>query len=84
MSPKQIVADFIAATGKKASFVEVPREVFKSFFPPNVAQELLENMLLLEGPGYYAGADLSSSLALLDRKPTTWKAFAEANKSKWD
>ncbi|VUC35233.1 unnamed protein product [Clonostachys rosea] len=84
MSPKQIVADFSAVTGKKASFMQVQRDVFKSFFPPSTAQEILENVLLLQDPGYYVDADLSPSLALLDRKPTTWKEFVEANKSKWE
>uniref|UniRef100_A0A8H7NQ76 NmrA-like domain-containing protein n=1 Tax=Bionectria ochroleuca TaxID=29856 RepID=A0A8H7NQ76_BIOOC len=83
LTPNQIVADFTAATGKKATYKQVSNDVYKSFLPAPVAQELLENMLLLQDPGYYAGADLSSSLALLDRKPTTWKEFAKANKGKW-
>jgi len=57
--------------------------MFKSFMPPAAAQELLENMFLLEDPGYYAGADLSETLSLLDQKPITWKGFVEANKSRW-
>ncbi|CAH0022669.1 unnamed protein product [Clonostachys rhizophaga] len=83
LTPNQIVADFTAATGKKATYKQVSNDVYKSFLPAPAAQELLENMLLLQDPGYYAGADLSSSLALLDRKPTTWKEFAKANKGKW-
>ncbi|KAK7212375.1 hypothetical protein V2G26_019553 [Clonostachys chloroleuca] len=83
LTPNQIVADFTAATGKKATYKQVSNDAYKSFLPAPVAQELLENMLLLQDPGYYAGADLSSSLALLDRKPTTWKEFAKANKGKW-
>lgn len=77
------MADFTAATGKKATYKQVSNDVYKSFLPASFAQEMLENMLLLQGPGYYAGADLSSSLALLDRKPTTWKDFAKTNKGKW-
>lgn len=83
LTPNQIVADFTAATGKKATYKQVSNDAYKSFLPAPVAQELLENMLLLQDPGYYAGADLSSSLALLDRKPTTWKEFAKANTGKW-
>jgi hypothetical protein len=46
---------------------------------------MYENMLLMEDPGYYAGADLKPSLALLDEgdKLTTWKDFVKANKDKW-
>jgi hypothetical protein len=45
----------------------------------------MENMLLLQDPGYYAGADLTESLQLLGPdKPTTWKAYVEENKSKWE
>lgn len=61
----------------------MPQEVFKSFLPPAVAQEMLENMLLLEDPGYYGGADLSESLALLEEKPTTWRDFVAKNKDKF-
>lgn len=30
---------------------------------------------MLEGPGYYAGADLTASLGLLSEGPVTWKEF---------
>ena len=83
LSPQQVVSEFSEVIGKPASFIQVSSEAFKSYLPPPVAQELLENMLLLEGPGYYGGADLTRSLSLLDEKPTTWKEFVEANKAKW-
>lgn len=70
--------------GKPAAFKQIPDDLFKSFLPEAIAQELLENMLLLEEPGYYAGADLAESLALLDEKPTTWRDFLAANKAKWE
>lgn len=78
-----MMAEFSEAIGKPAGFVQIPGEVFKSFLPPPVAQELLENMLLMEDPGYYAGADLSESLAMLDEKPVSWKQFVEENKAQW-
>ena len=68
---------------KPCVFAQVPDDTFKSFLPPPVAQELLENMLLLEDPGYYAGAELTESLKSIDGEPTTWKSFVQANKSKW-
>lgn len=82
-TPKQIVSEFSGVIREPTSFVQLPEEVFKSFLPPPIAQELTENMLLLEDPGYYAGADLSESLAILSEKPKTWKEFVEANKAKW-
>jgi hypothetical protein len=84
-TPSRILSEFEQVTGKKVAFREVPHEVYKSFLPAPVAQELMENMLLLQDPGYYAGADLTESLQLLGPdKPTTWKAYVEENKSKWE
>lgn len=80
-SPNRIMSEFSEAIGKPAFFVQIPAETFKSFLPPPVAQELLENMLLLEEPGYYAGARLS--LDLLDEQPKPWKTYVEENKEKW-
>lgn len=70
--------------GKPATFSQVPADVFKTFLPAPVADELTENMILLEDPGYYGDADLKESLDLLDEKPVTWKEFVEKNKSKWE
>ncbi|KAG5917008.1 hypothetical protein E4U42_007411 [Claviceps africana] len=85
-SPARIVAELQEVTGKKVSYVETPHDVFKESLPGSAAQEMLENMLLLQDPGYYAGADLRPSLQLLDPddKPVTWKAFAQQNKDKWE
>lgn len=66
-------------TGKKANFAQVPADVYKSFLPEAIAEELLENHLFVESPGYYAGASLKESLALLDGKPTTLKEFFKKN-----
>lgn len=49
-----------------------------------MAEEMLENHLFIESPGYYAGRSLKESHDLLEEdgfKPTSWKAFLEANKA---
>ena len=63
--------------------MQISSDMFRSFLPPPVAEELNENILLLEGPGYYAGESLDASQALLDQKPTGWKEFVQKNKAKW-
>ncbi|KAH8429666.1 NmrA/HSCARG family protein [Aspergillus melleus] len=82
-TPERLMAEFSEVTGHKAQAVQIPSEVFKSFLPPPVAEELNENILLLEDPGYYGGESLDTSHALLDQKPTGWKEFVQRNKSKW-
>ncbi|GES64202.1 NmrA-domain-containing protein [Aspergillus terreus] len=84
-SPRRIVEEFAEVTGYKAQAVNVPSEVFKSFLPPLVAQEMLENILLLEEPGYYAGESLAPSHELLDAddKPVQWKEFVSRNQEKF-
>ncbi len=44
-----------------------------------MAEEMLENHLFIENPGYYNGASLKESLDLLEEKPTTWKEFLKKN-----
>lgn len=78
-----MVSQFSEVIGKPATFNQIPQETFKSFMSPENAQEMLENMLLLESPGYYAGADLKESVGLLSEKPSTWKEFVEKYQSKW-
>ena len=75
--------EFSEVIGQPASAKQVPPEVFKSFLPPPVAQELLENFQLLGDVGYYAGADLSESLGMIEGKPKSWKEFVAENKEKW-
>ncbi|KAF3406263.1 NmrA-like family domain-containing protein 1 [Talaromyces pinophilus] len=83
-TPERIISEFAQVTGKKVSYSEVPHDVFKSFLPAPVSQELLENMLLLQNPGYYAGADLKPSLEMLgDDKTTSWKDFVQKSMDKW-
>lgn len=84
LTPNQVVSQFSEASGKPAVFQQVSDDDYKATLPPAAAQEMLENMLLLEEPGYYAGADLADSLKMLEEKPTTWKEFVAANKAKWE
>jgi hypothetical protein len=67
-------------TGKKINFQQITADQYKSFLPPSMADELLENHLLIESPGYFNGASLQESLNALDEKPTTWKEFVSKNK----
>ncbi|KEY72995.1 hypothetical protein S7711_04659 [Stachybotrys chartarum IBT 7711] len=83
MTPKELVKQFSDVLGKPATYQQIPQDVFKTFLPDMIAQEMLENLLLLEGPGYYGGQDLAESLALLDEKPTTWSEYVEKNKEKY-
>lgn len=82
--PSRIVSEFQEVTGKAARFVQIEAETYKSFIPGPLGDEMLENHLFIDEPGYYAGADLKESLDLLAGvwlKPTSWKDFLEANKA---
>lgn len=77
-TPERILAEFEEATGKKTSFVQLSAEQYKSslsLLPGFMAEELLENHLFMEDPGYFNGASLQESLDLLEDRPTTWKKF---------
>ncbi|KAL1615331.1 hypothetical protein SLS54_009112 [Diplodia seriata] len=74
-TPEQILAEYEEVTGKKTRFVQVSNEQYKGFLPEKIAEEMLENHLFIEDPGYYNGADLKDSLGLLEEKPVTWKEF---------
>ncbi|KAJ6437448.1 calcium-translocating P-type ATPase, PMCA-type [Purpureocillium lavendulum] len=83
-TPQRVVDEFASVLGVTARMQNAPQDVYKSFLPEAIAQEMMENMLLLEDPGYYAGASLKESLALLgDEKPTAWRDFVAQNKEKW-
>ncbi|KAI9044486.1 NmrA/HSCARG family protein [Aspergillus affinis] len=82
-TPKRIVDEFQKVTGYKAQAVQIPPETFKSFLPEPVAQDMLENIQLLEDPEYFAGEPLEPSLKLLDQKPTLWEEFVIQNKEKF-
>ncbi|TXC00271.1 hypothetical protein FocTR4_00013678 [Fusarium oxysporum f. sp. cubense] len=82
-TPTHIVSEFEEVTGKTARFIPIDAATYKSFLPEPLADEMLENHLFIEEPGYYAGRDLRESLDLLESvglKPTSWKDFLTANK----
>jgi len=67
-------------SGKTAKSVQLPHEVFKGILaaagtPEESAEELLQNMRLMDEFGYYGGADLKESHDILVDKLTTWKEF---------
>ncbi|THX21812.1 NAD(P)-binding protein [Aureobasidium pullulans] len=72
-TPKEILSTVSEATGKSTHFASVTPEQYKSFLPEAIAEEMLENHLFVEKPGYYNGAELDESLSILEDKPTTWK-----------
>jgi hypothetical protein len=87
----QVVEAFKKAfpeAGEDATFYSVPPEQFKQILmekqgmPDFVAQEFLENMLLLEQFGYYGGASLDETHRLVEDKLTTWDEHLRASK-KW-
>jgi hypothetical protein len=76
-TPERIIAEFEEITGKKGHYVQLTKEQYKGFFPEFMAEEILENHLLIEEPGYYNGASLDETHKLLSEKPTTWKAYLQ-------
>ncbi|EEU48852.1 uncharacterized protein NECHADRAFT_90418 [Fusarium vanettenii 77-13-4] len=85
-TPTQIVSEFEEVVGKPARFVAIDAATYKSFLPEPLAEEMLENHLFIEEPGYYNGQDLKESLDLLASvglQPTTWKEFLEAHKAEF-
>ncbi|KAK6213096.1 NmrA family transcriptional regulator [Colletotrichum tabaci] len=83
-TPTRIISEFEEVTGKKATFIPLDSDTYKSFLPPSMAQELLENHLFIEKPGYYKGQPLEPTeklLAEVGLKSTSWKEFLEKNKS---
>lgn len=52
--------------------------------PGSMGEEMLENHLFIESPGYYKGQSLKESRSLLEKsgfQATTWKSFLEQNKA---
>ncbi|KAJ5758382.1 hypothetical protein N7520_005538 [Penicillium odoratum] len=82
-TPAEILNNFEAVTGQKTRYVQVDSDTYKSFMPPALADELLENHLFIEEPGYYNGRSLDSTKALLSSvgpKTETWKQYVEKYK----
>ncbi|KAF4540339.1 Family transcriptional regulator [Lasiodiplodia theobromae] len=74
-TPEQILSEYAEVTGKTTRFVQVSNEQYMKFLPEPIAEEMLENHLFIESPGYYNGASLADSLGLLEEKPVSWKEF---------
>ncbi|KAG4438489.1 hypothetical protein IFR05_006012 [Cadophora sp. M221] len=71
--------------GKTAGYYEAPHEVYLGWLkgaglPDFAAQELLENMRLLNEGGYFAGQSLEWSSSLVDEPLTTWEEFIKKSK----
>lgn len=83
-TPTRILTEFEEVTGNKTRFVQVDSETYKGFIPGPMGEEMLENHLFIESPGYYKGQSLKESHDFLEKagfQPTTWKAYLEENKS---
>jgi uncharacterized protein YbjT (DUF2867 family) len=83
MTPKEILDDFRTVypmAGKSARFFSVPHSAYTDMLkgmgmPDFAAEELLENMRLMDEGGYYGGASLDESHAILHDSLTSWKDF---------
>lgn len=88
LTPAQLVDQFKAAfphDGATAQFVEASHDQFKqgleaTGMPDFAAQEMLENMRLMDEGGYYGGAALDESHSILDDELTTWEEFMKIDK----
>jgi len=74
-TPKQILDTISSVTKKPTRYVQVSGDVYKSFLPEFMAQEMLENHLFIENPGYYGGDDLEKSHAILAEKLTSYEEY---------
>ena len=86
LSPARLLDDFRATfpeAGKTARYYQAPRDQYIGFLtgsgmPGFAAEELYENMAALEIGGYYGGASLDESVALVrdaGDELTTWAQF---------
>jgi len=70
--------------GGEFFFNQIPRDVFKSFLPPAAAEDLTQNMDLINEFSYYGkGQDQkqgdSDKFLVKGTKPTTWAEYVKAN-----
>jgi hypothetical protein len=75
-TPNEILDQLTAATGKKTQYFQIDEKTYKSYLPEFMAQEMLENHLFIEEPGYYGGETLDKSHSILDEKLVSWKEYA--------
>lgn len=70
-------------SGTKVKFQQVPEDVFQSFLPPPVAEEMAENMVLVRDYSYFGPGQEKrqpeSDRILGGMKKTTWEEFVSAN-----
>ena len=52
-TPKQIISTLEKVSGKKATYQALSDEVFKSFLPPVIAEELTETLIFTRDYAYY-------------------------------
>lgn len=86
--PDEIVEQFKAVfpeAGATAAFYETPHKAFLDAMcgmglPEYAAEEMLENMRLMNEGGYYGGKELDESHAVLEDKLTTWKEYIKGAK----
>ncbi|SPO01986.1 probable NmrA family transcriptional regulator [Cephalotrichum gorgonifer] len=86
-TPSRIISEFEEVIGKPARFVQIDSDTYRRFLPGPLADEMLENHLFIEEPGYYKGQDLKESLDMLNDiglKPTTWKDFLFVNRAAFE
>ncbi|KAF3764519.1 hypothetical protein M406DRAFT_42669 [Cryphonectria parasitica EP155] len=89
LTPAEIVAQFrevFTEAGRGARFVSTPHGDFLEGLkgrgmPEFAAEETLENMRLIDEGGYYGGASLEESHAILEDKLTTWKEHMKKAKA---
>ncbi|KAJ4182269.1 hypothetical protein NW759_017145 [Fusarium solani] len=60
-TPTRIISEFEDVTGNKGLFISIDSDTYKDFLPGAMADEMLENHLFIEEPGYYAGKSLKES-----------------------
>ncbi|KAF6820693.1 hscarg protein [Colletotrichum sojae] len=72
--------------GRTARFNQLSHDQFRAALtgqgmPSFVAEEMLQNMRLLDEFGYYGGEKLDESLALVEDPLTTWEEHVKKNKA---
>jgi hypothetical protein len=82
----QLVEDFESATGYKAKLNTLPMDMWASFLPEFMRDEIKGNFELVIAPGYYGSEPADSVEKSVDlvvksglRKPTSWKDFVVSN-----
>ncbi|OAK94116.1 putative nucleoside-diphosphate-sugar epimerase [Phaeosphaeriaceae sp. SRC1lsM3a] len=75
-TPTEIMDQLAEVTGKKTAFVQIDSKMYMGFLPEFMAEEMLENHLFIEDPGYYGGEGLEKSHEILGDKLVSWKEYA--------